>query len=481
MVRFGRLELDRLLSTGPRDQSILLDFSEDLDWLVLVDCHQTAVLDALLERGRLVLVVVSSPRLFEELVEYYESTRPAGLGLCCQLLGAAAEEVCWFRYNDCRQDGRLPPQELQPLFPNLRLEALEARSLARLDEVVDRWSDQLDTSAGSGGLVVRQEALLPILQGATALLPQLSRLLWWPGEAAPPQAELSAIATLLAPEALVARDSTEPSIRVWERDQRLHLQQALQAATQRIESLQTSSSALAQQHADLQTRLEQLEPLPARFEALEADHRALQQEHQSTAKALQQRQQECRQAAQNLEQARKETEQAGRETEQALADAQRWRGQVDQLQAAMAVAQAEAEQWRLRLERKQTELWDLVVQLDDLRRLLQEGAAEPEATGPLREQLLRRLEAADLEAERRAEERDRIAAESEQQRVDHERIRAECSACREQRELLRLQKRDLQERLQQIEARIVDSEAELESLKTLVLSGGAPAAAGSAA
>jgi len=272
------LGLIRLLIPESQDQDHLLAITVDLQWLVLVDVPEIRLLENLLERALNLLVVLSSPVALEGLVEHFEDSRPAGLGLCSQLLGAEVEEVCWYRYNDSRQDGRLPPQQLQSRFPNLRLEGLEARPVGRIDALVKGWLAGLGPDQGRGGLVVRDGELLPILRGATTLLPALSLVAWWQGPAALAAPDLEAIGELLEPHALVERGAPEAGISLWQRDEELFLRNALRQLTDRAEALKAANAVLLEEKGMLEARLEPLEPLPAQLEQLAAEHRALLEE-----------------------------------------------------------------------------------------------------------------------------------------------------------------------------------------------------------
>lgn len=464
--------MKRLLSSCSTDQDLLLDISADLGWLVLVDVDQPALLEALLDRGLTVLAIVSSPLVLEGLVEYFEASRPPALGLCCQLLGAAVEDVCWFRYNDSRKDGRLPPQLLQPRFPNLRLEGLEARSLGRLDDLVLHWSERLDTSRGAGGLIIRQGDVLSILQGATALLPRLSLLACWQGDASLMEPdEVMAISALVASQALEPRPMAGEPIRIWERDEQQFLRNTLQAATARIADLEATNSGLVEANADLRSRLEQLEPLAAGRLQLEVDHQTLLQQQQITATALQHREEEHQALTRQLDHWRAESHQA-------RTDAERLRAVEVQLHAAIQAVQAEAEQWRQKFEGGQADVRALEAQINALNQVLQGAAPESESASPLPQLLQQRLEQAGLEAHQHAVERDQIAAERDRLAAERDRLVAECGDGQVQRRALELEKQDLQEQLQQLAGKVSRSESQLESLKTMVLGCGSPVAAG---
>lgn len=454
------------------DQDLLLEISADLGWLVLVDVGEPALLEALLGRGLNVLAIVSSPLVLEGLVEYFEASRPPGLGLCCQLLGAAVEDVCWFRYNDSRKDGRLPPQLLQPRFPNLRLEGLEARSLGRLDDLVQHWSERLDISRGAGGLVIRQGEVLPILKGATALLSQLSLLGCWQGEACPMEPdELTAISALVASQALEPRLMAGGPIRIWDRDEQQFLRNKLQAATARIEDLEGTNTALAEANADLQTKLEQLEPLAAGLLQLEVDHQTLQQQQQMTATALQHREEEHQALTRQLDRWRAESQQA-------LTEVERLRAVELQLHAAIQAVHAELEQWRQMSDGDQADLRPLEAQINALSQVLHGAAPESEPASPLPQLLRQWLEQAGLEAQQRSIERDQIAAERDRLAAERDRLVAECGDGQVQRRVLELEKQELQEQLQQLAGKVSRSESQLESLKTMVLGCGSPTGAG---
>jgi len=445
------LGLSRLLTTGSQDQDQFLAITVDLHWMVLVDLPEIPLLETLLAQGLNLLVVLSSPVVLQRLVDHFEDTRPAGLGLCSQLLGAEVEEVCWYRYNDSRQDGRLPPQQLQSRFPNLRLDGLEARTVGRLDELVTSWSERLGADQGRGGLAVRGGELLPVLRGATSLLPALSQVSWWSGVAEEAAPDLLAISELLAPHALSHKAAPAAGISLWERDEELYLRNALRQMADRVEALESARAALLEERDDLEARLERLEPLPAQLAQLDADHSALLQRQQTTASALQTSEQE------RLDSARQ---------------------QEHQLHVAVRVVQAEAEQWRLRFEGCQGELKALGVQLTDLRQVLDAGVGDGAATTELKQQLLERLDASRLDAERYAAERDQLALERDRIAAERDQIEAERSTGVQILEDLQREKQALQEQMQQLADKVSRSESELETLKTMLLASASPTSAG---
>ena len=521
--------LIRLLIPESQDQDHLLAITVDLQWLVLVDVPEIRLLENLLERALNLLVVLSSPVALEGLVEHFEDSRPAGLGLCSQLLGAEVEEVCWYRYNDSRQDGRLPPQQLQSRFPNLRLEGLEARPVGRIDALVKGWLAGLGPDQGRGGLVVRDGELLPILRGATTLLPALSLVAWWQGPAALAAPDLEAIGELLEPHALVERGAPEAGISLWQRDEELFLRNALRQLTDRAEALKAANAVLLEEKGMLEARLEPLEPLPAQLEQLAAEHRALLEEkvvlearlepleplpaqleqlaaeHRALLeekvvlearlepleplpaqleqlaaehRALLQRQQITASALQILEQERvdstRQLEHWRREWDQVQAEGARLRHQEVQLHGAIRAAQAEAEQWRVRFEGCQREVKALGEQLNDLRRALDAGDGGGETTQDLKQQLLERLSAGRLDVDRLAAERDQLAAERDQ-------IAAERTTAVQHLEDLQRQKQALLEQMQQLADKVSRSESELEILKTMLLADALPSSAGALA
>jgi DNA repair exonuclease SbcCD ATPase subunit len=301
-----------------------------------------------------------------------------------------------------------------------------------------------------------------------------SLVAWWQGGAEPAASDREAIGELLEPHALVRRQGDEAGISLWQRDEERYLRNALRHLTDRAEALESANADLLQEKEGLEARLEVLEPLPAQLEQLDANHRALLQRQQITASALKILEQERVDSARQLEHWRQEWDQA-------QVEGPRLRQQEVQLHGAIRAAQAEAEQWRVRLESCQGDVKALGAQLDDLRRALDAGDGGGDGMPDLKQQLLERLAAGRLDADRLAAERDQLIGERDRMATERDQIAAEHTTSARQLDDLQRQKQALEEQMQQLADKVSRSESELEILKTMMLADAPPTAAGALA
>jgi hypothetical protein len=65
-------------------------------------------------------------------------------------LSATGGEASWFRYNDARCDGPLPPAHWQAQLPNLQLQSAEVRPQISLQSQLEQW----EPAQGDGGMLL---------------------------------------------------------------------------------------------------------------------------------------------------------------------------------------------------------------------------------------------------------------------------------------------------------------------------------------
>lgn len=359
-------------------------------WALLVELDDPALVEDLLARGLRVMLVLPQAWRVARLAEAIEDLNQPGLRLCAELLAAQPGEMCWYRYNDPRCDGIRSPQELQASRPNLRLDALEMRSLHTLDSLRHAWTQSDGPLEGEGLLLLRDAEQLELLAGADLLLNDLAALACF--------APLDGVAESgdslradLAARFLVPWPEADPG-QWWRRDaalelqaERRSLQQLLARSTGQLEQLRAEREALALRQAELQAERDGLLQIQAelaaqlalqdtqaahqqqRFEALQQEFGALQVEWAtqcSAAEVLQtdnavrqeesQRlshqagvmQEECLALQAELVglQGQLQEAQAGRD--QALAERDQAQQEREQLKAGIARLQAEAERLR---------------------------------------------------------------------------------------------------------------------------------------
>ena len=125
------------------------------------------------------LLVQANPRLAERLREDWPAGPPAGVHLWEEPIGPRSEEVTWYRYNDPRLDGPLPPDQLSARFRNLSLLGEERRQQRTLADLVTHWWESSGTPEGEGALLLQGPDPGAVLAGAAPLLPHLERVVCW--------------------------------------------------------------------------------------------------------------------------------------------------------------------------------------------------------------------------------------------------------------------------------------------------------------
>lgn len=85
------------------------------------------------------------------------------------------KEVTWFRYNDSRINGIIPPEQLKPEYPNIELNNKEIFRATTLAELLNHWPASRD---GEGGIYVTlsQGDPVEVLSGAGDWLQRIKRI-----------------------------------------------------------------------------------------------------------------------------------------------------------------------------------------------------------------------------------------------------------------------------------------------------------------
>jgi hypothetical protein len=81
------------------------------------------------------------------------------------LAASTNKEVTWFRYNDSRINGVIPPEHLKPEFPNIELNNTETFQATTLAEVLNKWSHACESEEGIS-LALSQGDPVEVLSGA---------------------------------------------------------------------------------------------------------------------------------------------------------------------------------------------------------------------------------------------------------------------------------------------------------------------------
>jgi FtsZ-binding cell division protein ZapB len=181
----------------------------------------------------------------------------------CELLGAEDGEISWHRYNDSRQNGTTGLKALQAHFPNLRLLSHESRRLRRLDSVLGDWEKSLHSAAdslpkGLGALVVFGVEALPVLQGGDSWLERFSQLLV-PPPLLEANGDLEAWPDLLRRHYIKpSSDNQQNALVLLEQDRERLLEERLQQAINRINTLEAEHDAIKTERDGLVTKQQEL-------------------------------------------------------------------------------------------------------------------------------------------------------------------------------------------------------------------------------
>ncbi len=228
-----------------------LPLGEELAWIQVV---------AAADRPVLVILPGFEQQQGEELRLQLHEHGVKGVTLCSELLGAEAGEVCWYRYNDSRQNGTTPPELLQTIWPNLLLESLELRPQRTLAEVLDQWFAAQGQPPEPEGLLWLHAAMATeVLAGAGVWLPLLAAVL-----VAGTGDNPTALRALLEPACFCAEE-VGPQLQLWQKDPLLVLQTERDGLLAQQEALQQAQMALTSERDQLtaerdglQVRLDQI-------------------------------------------------------------------------------------------------------------------------------------------------------------------------------------------------------------------------------
>lgn len=192
----------------------------EADWIVLaaqLPVEESLELIAAVHcTGVPILVVEPDPSRLEHIRQGLEAEGLGAVNLSSQLLASEAGEQCWYRYNDPRQSGTTPPEQLQAHLPNLQLESLELRPTRTLATVLDQWVPQGTesegrASSGFGLLLVTGGSAASQLAGAGAWLERLNAVL----VIDPPAVDTDLVAVLAS--GALALEASGPSTWLWRR------------------------------------------------------------------------------------------------------------------------------------------------------------------------------------------------------------------------------------------------------------------------
>ena len=163
------------------DLELLQADARSAAWVVLVAplpvAQKTALLESAAASGRPVLLI--DPQLEAEADQATQLAleAPPTQLTCSELLAAEAGEQSWFLYNDRRWNGTVPPDDLLPHWPNLRLEGQKLRPTRRLDVVLSTWLQQVEVDCSQPGLLWLPATQAPqVLAGAGVFLERLATI-----------------------------------------------------------------------------------------------------------------------------------------------------------------------------------------------------------------------------------------------------------------------------------------------------------------
>ena len=369
------------VATGPSLQLLeqLQQHGARAGWLVLVGPlpagEELAWIQAAAQAGVPVLAMVPGYEQGEELKQELQEQGAGAVTLCSELLAAESGEVCWYRYNDARHNGTTPPELLQAVWPNLRLESLELRPTRRLDGVLSVWLEQANADAKAPGLLwLPATEASAVLSGAGAFLVRLEAI-WLEGSAHPDGLDAEMLALLEASCHRLTIDGAQHQM--WQLDRQRLLERQVVLLTQEREVLQGQLIAQSAQTAE---QSQQREVLQGRVEELQGQlnaQGAQTAEQSQQREVLQGRVQELEvqlsaQNAQTVEQSQQREVLQGRvqelEGQHAALGVER-----DQLLEARDALQNQAQEQQERFDRINIELDEILALIDQDRSNAQES------------------------------------------------------------------------------------------------------------
>jgi hypothetical protein len=153
-------------------------------WLVVIGCHDPDVISSLHNDCPLILVVQPNQVLAERLKDEWSGALPMGIYISSEIIGETEMEIPWYRFNDARHDGTVPPEILKSQYPNISFKSQETRLQLTFEGAVRRWHDSIGihqekSGKRRGGLLVRVAGLETTLSSAGSILEELQFIVAW--------------------------------------------------------------------------------------------------------------------------------------------------------------------------------------------------------------------------------------------------------------------------------------------------------------
>jgi predicted nucleic acid-binding Zn-ribbon protein len=327
-------------------------------------------------------MVEPNSRRAEWLQELWGDGLPPWLQLCQEPLGALSEKVRWYRYNDPRLDGPLPAEELTSRYRNLCLLAEEWRDQRTLDAVIQDWWGSTEGPPHTGLLLIQASDPEPLLKGASALLPNLTRLvLWEEGSGERKPASISETLAQQLENACFRQSDLDPYC--WERDDLLLLRRELEEAQAEVKRLSAHCHAQREENAlqseGLLTKVQclemELQESRACIATLEPSHQA----HELTLRQLDQLKVELHQLAHEQAKLEKDCEDLRAERNTIRDERDGMRQQIDDLRRELAPQEERIQQLSNELGSIHKDLGHSLHQRDQLRNQLDQLASNRSA------------------------------------------------------------------------------------------------------
>ena len=225
-------------------------------WLMLVGEISPAWLSLAEACPGPALFVLADAAQEQRLREAWMAPWPSRWQTLIHLVGEHPQACSWYTYNDPRRNGVASPEELRPLFPNLRLLGIELRESITLAALQDSW----DPAQVDGGLLALiDDGALTWLSSAADRLNRVATLLVMDHGAVDPLSFRGVLAEQLAncwlaPGCVVAHEVLGRLL-LWERDQQLRFQRTVLLERDRLRA----------DHESIQSQLQILEEDKARL------------------------------------------------------------------------------------------------------------------------------------------------------------------------------------------------------------------------
>lgn len=273
------------------DLELLQADARSAAWLVLVAplpvAQKKALLEAAADSARPVLLIDPLLEADADLASQLALEAPPTQLTCSELLAAEAGDQSWFLYNDRRRNGTVPPDDLLPHWPNLRLEGQKLRPTRRLDALLSTWLEQAVADGSQPGLLwVPATLATQVMAGAGVFLERLATI-WLEGEALSDGLDAELVDRLEASCHRLEREGANHQL--WRLDGQRLVERELLQVTQQREALQARCEELqghlGSQVAQTTEQSQQREALLVQVEVLKGQLSA--QKVQSTEQNLQ--------------------------------------------------------------------------------------------------------------------------------------------------------------------------------------------------